>query len=76
MKCLDCGLEMEHGTIDSFGQGGSAMYQFTADTEKEKKGIKGFFTKNIVSVLPGQYECSGWHCPKCKKVLMWLSSDE
>ena len=43
MKCLDCGTEMEQGTVEGYAQGGSHSYEFTADTEKKKTGIKGFF---------------------------------
>ena len=46
MKCLDCGIEMEQGTVEGYAQGGSHSYEFTADTEKKKTGIKGFFQKN------------------------------
>ena len=40
MKCLDCGTEMEQGTVEGYAQGGSHSYEFTADTEKKKTGIK------------------------------------
>ena len=52
MKCLDCGTEMEQGTVEGYAQGGSHSYEFTADTEKKKTGIKGFFSRKMVTVLP------------------------
>ena len=48
MKCLDCGTEMEQGTVEGYAQGGSHSYEFTADTEKKKTGIKGFFSKKLL----------------------------
>ncbi len=34
MKCLDCGMEMEQGTVQGIGQGGGHWYEFTSDEEK------------------------------------------
>ena len=28
MKCLDCGMEMEQGTVQGIGQGGGHWYEF------------------------------------------------
>ena len=50
MKCLDCGTEMEHGSVEGIGQGGGHWYEFTSDEKKKKTGIKGFFTKKTISV--------------------------
>ena len=50
MKCLDCGTEMEHGSVEGIGQGGGHWYEFTSDEEKKKTGINGFFTKKPISV--------------------------
>ena len=36
MKCLDCGTEMEQGTVEGYAQGGAHSYEFTADTEKKQ----------------------------------------
>ena len=47
MKCLDCGTEMEQGTVEGYAQGGSHSYEFTADTEKKENRHKRiFFQKN------------------------------
>ena len=48
MKCLDCGTEMEQGTVEGYAQGGAHSYEFTADTEKKKTGIKGFFPEKLL----------------------------
>lgn len=51
MKCLDCGMEMEQGTVQGIGQGGGHWYEFTSDEEKNwKTGIKGFFTQKSISL--------------------------
>lgn len=76
MKCLDCGAEMEKGTIQGIRQGGGSWYEFTSDEEKKKKGIKAFLTRNTVNVSTTVMEQAAWHCPKCKKVLMWMDADE
>ena len=52
MKCLNCGNEMERGTVEGYAQGGDSSYEFISNEEKQKRGIKGFFTRNIVTVLP------------------------
>ena len=75
-KCLDCGTEMEQGTVEGYAQGGSHSYEFTADTEKKKTGIKGFFSRKTVTVLQYPGEQRAWHCPHCKKVLMWMDAEE
>lgn len=41
MKCLDCGVEMEQGTVEAFGQGG-IIEEFTSDEENSKTGLKAF----------------------------------
>ena len=52
MKCLDCGMEMEQGTVQGIGQGGGHWYEFTSDEEKNwKTGIKGFFTETVSSFV-------------------------
>ena len=66
---------MEQGTVEGYAQGGAHSYEFTADTEK-KTGIKGFFSRKIVTVLPYPEEQRAWHCPHCKKVLMWMDAEE
>jgi len=76
MKCLDCGMEMEQGTVVGIGQGGGHWYEFTSNEEKWKTGIKGFFTKKTISVEATVLDYPAWHCPKCKKVLMWMDSKE
>lgn len=76
MKCLSCGNEMEQGTVEGYAQGGDSSYEFISNREKQKKGIKGFFTRNTVTVLSYPTEHQAWHCPYCKKVMMWMDSDE
>lgn len=76
MKCMDCGMEMEKGTVTCVGAGFESYYEFTSDKEAEKKGLKGFFTKKTITVPSGIGESQAWHCPQCKKVLMWLDSKE
>ena len=40
MKCLECGMEMEQGTVQGIGQGRGHSYEFTSDEEKNwKTGI-------------------------------------
>ena len=76
MKCLNCGKEMEQGTVEGYAQGGDSSYEFISNGERQKKGIKSFFTRNIVAVLPYPAKHQAWHCPQCKKVMMWRDSDE
>ena len=76
MKCLDCGTEMEHGSVESIGQGGGHWYEFTSDEEKKKTGIKGFFTKKTISVASSVLDSPAWPCPHCKKILMWMNAKE
>ena len=76
MKCLDCGTEMEHGSVEGIGQGGGHWYEFTSDEEKKKTGIKGFFTKKTISVASSVLDSPAWHCPHCKKILMWMNAKE
>ncbi len=52
MKCLDCGTEMEHGSVEGIGQGGGHWYEFTSDEEKRKQESKGFFTKKPSALHP------------------------
>lgn len=52
-------------------------YEFTSDEEKNwKTGIKGFFTQKSISLKTSVIESPAWHCPNCKKVLMWMDSKE
>lgn len=76
MKCLDCGMEMEQGTVEGIGQGGGHWYEFTSNEERQKIGIKGFFTRKTVSVEATVLDYPAWHCPKCRKVLMWMDCKE
>ena len=43
MKCLDCGMEMEQGTVQGIGQGGGHWYEFTSDEEKLENWNKRLF---------------------------------
>ena len=74
MKCLDCGAEMEHGTVECIGAGFESGYEFTPETEKAKKGIAGFLTRQTITVPSTLTEHPAWHCPRCRKVLMWVDS--
>ena len=76
MKCLDCGTEMEHGTAECIGAGLESWYEFTSETEKAKKGIAGFLTRQTTTIPPALAEYPAWHCPRCRKVLMWVDSKE
>ena len=73
MKCLDCGTEMEHGTVTCVGAGFESWYEFTK-AEKSKKGIVGFLIRQPVTIPSTLAEHPAWHCSKCRKVLMWLDS--
>lgn len=76
MKCFDCGTEMEQGTVEGIGQGGGHFYEFTSEEENKKTGVKGFFTKKTIAVETSVSAYPAWHCPACKKVLMWIDSNE
>ena len=76
MKCLDCGMEMEQGTVEGIGQSGGHWYEFTSNEEKKKCGLKGFFTRKTISVETSVLVKTAWYCPKCKKILMWMDSNE
>ena len=56
MKCLDCGNEMQQGIVEGYGQGGHSCYEFTSDEEKKKKGLKWFFSKEIISISTDNME--------------------
>ena len=76
MKCLDCGAEMEHGTVECIGAGFENWYEFISDTERARKGIAGFFTRNTITIPSALAEHPAWHCSSCRKVLMWVDSKE
>ena len=37
MKCLNCGNEMEQGTVEGYAQGGDSSYEFISNEERQKK---------------------------------------
>lgn len=74
MKCLNCGTEMEHGTVECVGAGFESRYEFTAETERAKKGVAGFLTRKAIAIPSTLAEHPAWHCPRCRKVLMWVDS--
>ncbi len=76
MKCLDCGAEMEEGTAECVGAGFENWYEFTPVIKKGKKGIVGFLTQQTVTIPSTLAEHPAWHCPRCRKVLMWVDSKE
>lgn len=76
MKCLDCGAEMEQGTAECVGAGSESWYEFTSETEKRKKGISGLLTRQTITIPSTLAEHHAWHCPRCRKVLMWVDSKE
>lgn len=76
MKCLDCGAEMERGTAECVGAGFESWYEFTSETEKRKKEIAGLLTRQTITIPSTLAEHSAWHCPMCRKVLMWVDSKE
>ncbi|MDO5547415.1 MAG: PF20097 family protein [Eubacteriales bacterium] len=75
MNCLCCGTEMETGTVEGRGEFFEG-YEFTSKKEMQKKGIKGYFLRNTVSIPMYGGVFPAWHCPKCKKALLWLDSAE
>ena len=76
MKCVDCGAEMEQGTVECVGAGFVSWHEFTSETEKAKKGIAGLLTRQTITVPAALAEQPAWHCPRCRKVLMWVDSKE
>lgn len=76
MKCPDCGMEMEAGIAECIGAGFEFYYEFTSYEEAKKKGIKGFFTRNTITVPSLGGDFKAWHCPQCKKVMLWLNAKE
>lgn len=76
MKCLDCGAEMEQGTAECVGAGSESWYEFTSQAEKRKKGIAGLLTQQTITIPFTLAEHHAWHCPRCRKVLMWVDSKE
>ena len=73
MKCLKCGTEMTEGTIIGHGQGAGAYYEFTSEEEKKSKtGFKKIFRETTVMSTACESEYPAWHCPKCKKLLLWM----
>ena len=74
MKCLDCGAEMEHGTVECNGAGFESGYAFTSETEKAKKGIAGFLTRQAITIPSTLSEYPALHFPSFRKVLMWVDS--
>ena len=69
-------MEMEQGTVEGIGQSGGHWYEFTSNEEKKKCGLKGFFTRKTISVETSVLEKTSWYCTKCKKILMWMDSNE
>ena len=76
MKCLNCGNEMQQGIVEGYGQGGHSCYEFTSDEEKQKKGLKGLFTKEIMSISTDIMSLCARYCSKCKEVVMRMETDE
>ena len=76
MKCLNCGAEMEYGTAECVGAGFGSWYEFISETERAKKGIAGFFTRQTITIPSTLGQYPAWHCPRCRKVLMWADSKE
>lgn len=76
MKCLDCGTEMEYGVAECVGAGLESWYEFISEAERAKKGIVGFFTRQTVTIPSTLVGHPAWHCPRCRKVLMWVDSKE
>ena len=76
MKCLDCGAEMEQGTAECVSAGFEGWYEFTSETEKRKKGIAGSLTRQTITIPSTLAEHPAWHCPRCRKVLIWVDSKE
>lgn len=75
MKCSYCGAEMEEGTVKAFNRSDVCWNEFTSHEEAKKTGWAGFLRKTIAIPLSFE-EQPAWHCPHCKKVLMWADSKE
>lgn len=75
LRCIDCGEEMERGTVEALAPSVETWNIFTSDQEKAKTGIQGFF-RHTVTIPLQMEEQVAWHCPDCKKVLMWVRSRE
>lgn len=76
MNCLECGKEMEQGVAECINPGFEQWYQFTLDSEKSKKGLKGLFTKKTIDIPAYGGETRSWYCSECGKVLLWLDGKE
>lgn len=76
MQCLDCGAEMEQGVTECVGAGFESWYEFTSETERAKKEIRGFFIRQTIDIPSVLGEHPAWHCSRCRKVLMWVDSKE
>lgn len=75
MKCLNCEAEMEKGTVQAFSLSNETWNEFTSEAEESKKGLAGFLRETITVPLTMEKQIA-WHCPKCKRVLMWVESEE
>lgn len=75
MKCVYCGAEMKQGTVRIDGDAGHPPYiSYLADSEKEKKGIRGFFQrKEILLNNFDDIEVTAWRCLFCKKIMLFLN---
>ena len=51
MKCLDCRLEMEEGSVVAFSLALGVWNEFISKKEAEKKGFKAMFRKTITIPL-------------------------
>lgn len=63
---------MEQGTSVNIGGG---CYEFTSDEERKKTGLKAIFRDSVAVPAYGG-EFISWHCPRCRKVMLWLDSRE
>ena len=74
MKCLNCGKEMEEGTVTGHGQGAGHYYEFTAEKENHKTGWRKIFKETIPLSTSSEEEFPAWYCSDCKKILTWTDS--
>ena len=57
MKCLDCGTEMEHGSVEGIGQGGGHWYEFTSNKENKSRLLPA--DEKICTIALSSYTASG-----------------
>ncbi len=75
MKCLDCGTEMEHGSVEGIGQGGGHWYEFTSDEEKRNRNQRLLHQENHQRCILC-FRLSRLALSALQKILMWMNAKE